>query len=543
MNFYLRGIAMGFKGLFVVLLVGVAVGRSMAAGEDASKGSTVVIDESAPGAILVGSSQVNSNHLVCTFYDLKRNRSGNIIPMDQVELNNILLNYLQSGWKPSKMARYYRSPLKRYATAVMIPPVVAYAVLTAFGEDDTMGVHWLLHYVGQLVHPKGITFRFVGAAEDGIVVRIDDRVVFCDHGFSDDKEMAEKFSKVWKSSDKQSGKYYLGSTAAVVGDWITLIPGVPVQIEIVVAEGSDGVSSAMLLVEEKGVRYPENQQGGPILPPFKVDVMSFDVMDQICLRLPAGEVAVEGGPVFNDGDVVVSNLETAVQGNLKMMDESSGSGLRIWTGDNGSVLEARAEGTSGNIVILKDASGRKIRIPIDRLSKADQRYIALVHKQEYNVSFEVKMQKTQPYLLPNRTVMQYEYIFSATAKQLRSAKETHDLVGELYVFTRELNGNAHILLAREQLPFKSERNAGQSVVVTTKPIRMNDEMYDDKPRDEDVFSYLFLIKDAEGTVISHHGSAEWLSPYLGRLQQQPVGAFLDPFCNRVHPTPPEPTAY
>jgi len=353
----------------------------------------------------------------------------------------------------------------------------------------------MLMYEGRLLHPEGITFRFRGSADDEMMVRIGDQVVFGDSFVQSKTGTAGDFSKVWKSSDQQTGNYFLGNNTATVGDWITLEAEVPVDIQILAAEIPGGVFSAMLLIEEEGVDYPKNKQGGPILPVFKMDALSRNLLDQICVGLPENEAALEGGPVF--GNHTAENImNDAGAGGVRMLDESSGSGLRIWTGDNEQVLEARYEGVSGSVVLLADVSGKQRRIPIKRLSEEDQLYIDLIYNLEHKVSFEghkMEQKRNLKNSIQTDAKPRHQYIFKATAEQVRAANKKHELVGEFYVFAKELHGDAYALIVRERQEFASLINSKSSRRIITDPIEINDHVYGNLSIDEEEFVYLYLI--------------------------------------------------
>jgi hypothetical protein len=59
-----------------------------------------------------GSGQTIGNDFVGTFYDFKRDRRGRPIPIDPDAFRQELKEFVRSGWKTSKIARYYRSPKK-----------------------------------------------------------------------------------------------------------------------------------------------------------------------------------------------------------------------------------------------------------------------------------------------------------------------------------------------------------------------------------------------------------------------------------------------
>ncbi|RKX37374.1 MAG: hypothetical protein DRP64_17300, partial [Verrucomicrobia bacterium] len=246
---------------------------------------------------LFGSGQSIGNDFVGTFYDLKRGRTGRPIPMDPDMYLKALRTFVVSGWKPSEIAKYYQSPKKLYATSFMIPTILSSVAPTAFGEDDTLGYCWAAHYTGKLVHKDGIQFRFWGQGDDILLVRVNGKLVLNACWPSDSEA---QFTQFWQTSSSYSRRFYLGNNKSVVGDWITLEPGVPLDMEVLIGEKPGGGYCAMLVVEVEGVEYERGPQNNPILPMFKTSEPSLDLVDAIYRDLILGEASVTNGPVFSD---------------------------------------------------------------------------------------------------------------------------------------------------------------------------------------------------------------------------------------------------
>jgi hypothetical protein len=107
-----------------------------------------------------GSGQSIGNDLEGTFYDMKRDRSGRPIPYATQTSFDAIKRFVKDGFKPSRFARFYRSPNKLYATTVQISPILSCMGPIAFDEADTVGCLFMVHYTGQLVHQEGVTFGY-----------------------------------------------------------------------------------------------------------------------------------------------------------------------------------------------------------------------------------------------------------------------------------------------------------------------------------------------------------------------------------------------
>ena len=235
--------------------------------------------------------------LTGVYYDFKRTRSGNYTGAGADTYQEAVRNFLKSGWNTSALSRFYRSPEKRYSSCMMLPTMSSSAAPAAFGEDPGSGAYWMIHYKGEIVHPEDITFRFWGVGDEFLVVRLDQKIVFADVWPSSWDTIV---GSLWRTNDPQSKRYRLGhDTTMGVGDWVTLKGGEPVDMEIAVGDNG-GLAALMLLVEVKGVEYERNSQGGPILPAFKTDEFSHDLLDLIYKDLAPNEACLTNGPVFND---------------------------------------------------------------------------------------------------------------------------------------------------------------------------------------------------------------------------------------------------
>ncbi|MEA2069094.1 MAG: hypothetical protein U9P12_07840, partial [Verrucomicrobiota bacterium] len=252
---------------------------------------------------LFGGSQSIGNDFAGTFYDLKRNRNGRTIIMDTTKYLQEMKEFVNNGWNTSTLARYYYSPKKLYATTIAIPPVQATLAPLAFGEPEIDGYCFAVHYKGQLVYKDDITFRFWGLGDDILIVRVDGKVVlhapYPGHGNYPEIDAAPICR--WQTSSPKANRYWLGDHLSMVGDWITLEAGIPLDMEVLTGEVSGGLFQAMLTVEVKGEEYERNpDRGGPTLPVFKTSPPSLDLVETIHADLDPGDACVTNGPVFCD---------------------------------------------------------------------------------------------------------------------------------------------------------------------------------------------------------------------------------------------------
>jgi len=244
---------------------------------------------------IFGSGSSIGNDFTGIFYDLKRRQSGSHIAMNREDFLAAAGKFVRDGWKTTSLSRYHHADKKLYATCFMVPPILSALAPGAFGEPDVEGINWLVHYKGKLVYPEDIKFRFWGSSDDVLVVRVDGKIVLnaC-------WPNTESYFSDWNYYPAGSRTYSMGNQTAVIGKWITLEAGMPLDMDVLIGEQPGGVFHAMLCVEVEGVKYPKNKFGGPILPMFKTNEPSLDLIDTIYYNLYPGEACVTNGPVFRD---------------------------------------------------------------------------------------------------------------------------------------------------------------------------------------------------------------------------------------------------
>jgi len=488
-----------------------------------------------------GSGQSIGNDLVGTFYDFKRDSAGRNIPHSEDKVVQDLKEFVRSGWKASKLARYYRSPKKLYATTVAVPTCSSSVAPWAFGEHDTIGYLWMVHYKGQLVRKEGITFRFWGYGDDIMVVAVDGKTVLST-GWSD---FAFRITPLWQTSSAKSDQYYLGDNTSVVGDWITLGPGEPHDIQILAAEMPGGTFSAMLLVEVQGVEYERNRQSGPVLPIFKTAEPSLDLIDAIYADLVPGEACVTNGPVFCDYDAVARPTDQMLKTAAPPMEaapaeSADGEGVRTWTGTDGKTLEARLVMAIGDKAVLEDAHGKKRKIPLSRLSSEDRRFVSLANPPEFNIDFSKK--STQRHIAESPDITGnppkvLDYVFTAKLAQTSAGVYDHELKVEFFAIGEEVNGDNFILLDRQESSFSPARENGRFSFGGRTVTLVQTVAYFGRgeTRGRKYGGYLVVVTDERGKIIDHATSNEWLMDILAELRQLPVGRHFDKTGSRVFP--------
>jgi hypothetical protein len=496
-----------------------------------------------------GVGQSIGNDFVGTFYDMKRGRSGNNIPNAGLDgFVNILHSFMKKGFDTKQLSRYYRSPKKLYTTIFAMPPDLSLMAPQAFGEYDTVGYQWMVHYKGDLVYPEDITFRFWGAGDDVLAVRVDGEfVLVAVTWFRDGVEILKDF---WHDTSADSLKYALGNGSSVVGDWITLKAGEPLDMEVMMAEIPGGNFQAILCVEVQGVDYPRNPfRNGPTLPVFKTEPPSLDLMEKIHAGLYEGDATTTNGPVFRDygyeskaGTRNDLPKEEPVEPDPQLIAEER---LRIWNRDGSNPFQAEFVMLFGDKVVLKNRRGKKIKIPVMDLSAEDRNYVTLESPPKFKIDFSKKSAQVIPPEQPPdttyRPIQLWDYEFGVKLKQTSAGKYHHDLQVEYFAVGDEVDGDNFVLL---------ERNTA-----TVKPADFEDrayEFYGDKVRLKQQAivptasmrgtkygGYLITVTDVRGKIIQHAESNQFLFKNMENLKQLAVGRHFDKRCRHVGPARPQ----
>jgi len=507
---------------------------------------------------IFGSGQSIGSDFVGTYYDSKLDRSGHTLSVDVegFEWRALLNKFLRRDWDTSVFARYYRSPKKLYATNFVIPVMLSSAAPTAFGATESIGALWMAHYKGQLVYKDDITFRFWGMADEFMAVRVDGELVLAfdwpwqqlDHAI---------MGNLWESDSPDSRRFYMGNYLSVVGDWITLKAGEPLPMEILIGDNG-GVACFFLAVEVKGVEYPKNRQGGPILPAFKTSEISHDLLDIIYNELPVEEICLTNGPVFRDydlpaGSVAQDAAEPAPNAANPSVPEPAEEKTRTWILANGRTLEAEFVNVFGGKLVLRNAAGKTCKIPLGKLSAEDREYAELALPPTLDINFLNTFNTVRFeggfYDVENwRRPPEQRGHYGVQIKQTSPGDYDHELKVEMFVVgqQRSRSNARHILLDHQETTFNPAREphrfyefrSDHEVVLQNYSIE-----YYGTDHGEKYTGHLVVVTDERGEVVAVKSSTKWLQNNLENLQRLSVGNYMDKSCIRTYPARPKTPHY
>lgn len=210
-----------------------------------------------------GSSERNTSALIGIFYDLKQTQQRE--PADGGKrFAEIVDDFVVSGFDEAQLNHYYRAPLPLYTTQIAMHRMSAEEAPKAFGvEDEVKPRAWVVHYKAQVSPPADGTYRFIGRADDMMIVAINRKVVL------NASLGSTKFSKLNWISPEPKGPPLAAQRDPVYGNWIELKADQPVDLDILVGERPGGIFHAILLYERQGESYP-GHGGRRVLPLFQV---------------------------------------------------------------------------------------------------------------------------------------------------------------------------------------------------------------------------------------------------------------------------------
>lgn len=238
------------------------------------------------------------NALTGTFYDLKQTDDRKPTNISNEETREVIREFVNKGWKENTLSRkYFEAPQKLYQTKIYIPLMQAEGAPAAFNcEKDVQPSRWVIVYRGSVTPPASGRYRFVGAGDDVLVVRFNNRHVF-DHGFyggttgmhlsgntvnilTGEEKDRERERQLRDSPMKIPVEFYKYDTTRnwngaigglAVGPWFEAKAGTSYPIEILLSEIPGGLFCASLMVEKSGEKYEKASTGSPVLPLFRLD--------------------------------------------------------------------------------------------------------------------------------------------------------------------------------------------------------------------------------------------------------------------------------
>ena len=217
----------------------------------------------------------------------------------------VLDEFFGKGWDTAVLDRYYKSKDSVIAPYIYIPNMKASNAPAAFNlQNEVKPAHWVIHYKGTVVAPKSGSYRFIGAADDFIAVRMK-----TENGWENVFLSAwPAFIPIFKSAPNLKNLGAMIDTAFVMestgsgypGKWFQVDAGKSYPIEAVVCEIPGGNFNASLLIEERDASSSyakqKNNPKAKVYPVFQVLPLKDGTFPQGSASAP--EVAAPNTVIF-----------------------------------------------------------------------------------------------------------------------------------------------------------------------------------------------------------------------------------------------------
>ncbi|MCH2036745.1 MAG: hypothetical protein MK120_07320, partial [Puniceicoccaceae bacterium] len=226
-------------------------------------------------ATLFGNTAPLAGAMEGTFIDLKQDKyREDTVNASWLELGK---DYL-SNFKLREFRKCFNAEQKLHATHFYIPIMPASEAPKAYGvESIVQPNNWVAVYKGQFRSMTGGKYRFVGTADDILIVGVDSNIVLS-AGFTESNPSGWRPSKNPRFDGPPVSEYLPKLTD---GDWFDLPAGKPVDLNIIIGEIPGGEFACYLFIEKKGIQYEQTDEGRPILPIFKLKDFSRQDLDSI----------------------------------------------------------------------------------------------------------------------------------------------------------------------------------------------------------------------------------------------------------------------
>jgi len=229
---------------------------------------------------------------------------------------------------------------------------------------------------------------------------------------------------------------------------------------------------------------------------------------------------------------------------------------RLWTLADGKKKPFEAEYVIifGGKVVLKLKNGKKIRVPLNELSKTDREFVELKNPPKLTINFTktTKQRKTPRQAESaekNHPSPKVEFMtFFVSIKKTSAQPYPHKLTVEYFAFGKEINGNREILLAREKraFSFKGKNRVyefqGKTVELVRYVIVIGswEKGFHMPDRGEKYDSFVVIVKDKLGKIIAYKSPKKNLYRVIDKISKLHEGCFFDPDTGvRMYPSRPD----
>jgi len=245
-----------------------------------SGGTGIGVGKGTGTSTFFGSREKQEGTLIGRLYDFKQDRSRRGIPCDS---GKIIKSFIQAGFSPSVLSKFYISPTPLYASHIFFPMMKAEEGPKAFNvEKEVRPVNFMVHYTGMVAPSTDITMRFCGYGDDWLVVAIDNKIVLDGSWATGPKHefFGWKLPEQGKTPFNEPTVFLFPGAIFTRGDWFEWKADDFKKMDVVWCESGGGVSSLGLYVEIKGRTYKTGRDGVPEYPLFRLSSEHIKIPDK-----------------------------------------------------------------------------------------------------------------------------------------------------------------------------------------------------------------------------------------------------------------------
>jgi hypothetical protein len=168
----------------------------------------------------------------------------------------VLRNYVV-GFDDRILEDYFHAPAPLFAPQIFIPELSAAEAPKAFGvEKMVQPRRWIVVYKARIIPPVTGDFRFVGFADDYMVVRMDEQNVLDACWTPGELAPGIDANEDVGPAPEYTRDYGGRQLPLVCGPWIHMDAGIKMNMKLLIGEGPGGQSAFFLFIQQKGVNYP-----------------------------------------------------------------------------------------------------------------------------------------------------------------------------------------------------------------------------------------------------------------------------------------------
>jgi len=171
---------------------------------------------------------------------------------------------------------------------------------------------------------------------------------------------------------------------------------------------------------------------------------------------------------------------------------------RIWTGVNGSSVEAEFVKQIPDSVYLKTRNGKTKKIPIKKLSETDQKYIEQHQLPKLKLAVHPNLDRTNKAKRRRRQIKKESFSFEIRIEKTSSIPYTLPLTGELFVIGQIDNSDSFVILQNQSISFSFKGKEREKKFEAAR-VKLN---HTKKGRKPEYYGYIVVIRDELGNLVA-----------------------------------------